>query len=65
MDRLETWNLRHGYPIEKTKEAMVYSLIVAGSVAGFVALMMLGDDRFDKRYHKTPYTDAYGNPLPN
>lgn len=37
MERLETWNYRHGHPIEKTKNAAIYSIVGVGVVAGFVA----------------------------
>lgn len=41
MDRLETWNMRHGYPIEKTKEAIGNTLIVVGATACVVGYFWL------------------------
>jgi hypothetical protein len=40
MDRLETWEMRHGYPITKTKQAILYTTVAVGIstlvVGGFV-----------------------------
>lgn len=68
IERLETWNLRHGYPIEKSRDAMLCTLAVTGvvtaTVAGIVAYCMLNSSEQHSKY-KTPFTDDLGYPLPN
>lgn len=36
MDRLETWNMRHGYPLNRTRDAVVYTAVVTAIVAGTI-----------------------------
>ena len=35
MDRLDDWNTHHGYVINKTKTAVLYTLVGIGAVAAF------------------------------
>jgi hypothetical protein len=42
MDRLETWDVRHGRPVEKTKEAIIITTAAVGITVGFAAAVVAG-----------------------
>src|SRR5215471_9523649 len=41
MDRLETWDRHHGYPLEVAKQAMCVGLVLSGSVAVVAGYILL------------------------
>jgi len=59
MDRLEDWNTHHGYPIDKAKTVMFYSLIAAGSVTLLVASAMLNSESNQQKTGKQKPDDSW------
>lgn len=68
MDRLDTWDRHHGYPVEKAMDATKFvtgcTLLAAGAVAGVVAYLYLNGSTNGQSKYKTPFTDDLGYPLP-
>lgn len=66
LDRLDTWETRHGYPIHKTKETTklvaVSILVTAGAVASVAAYLWLNGE-YDKQYGShVPFNDPSWSP---
>lgn len=40
MERLETWDDRHGRPLEKTKDAVIITTAAVGITVGFAAAVV-------------------------
>ncbi len=59
LDRLDDWNTHHGYPIDKTKTATLYTLVAVGSVALLVASAMANSDTNQQKTGKKKPDDSW------
>lgn len=61
MDRLDTWNRRNGYPLDKAKDGTVaaagYTILGAAAVAGIILIAALPDEKTDRNQPLFPYQD--------